>query len=120
MDYVTYLKGLRMIGQIDPLKKDDGTPAYALLVSVEPALAECIGWSKQNMTRKEFLAYLKENDILVFSNIEEFIKWKKTKIKPSEMKKKFKRNISEERRNQLKNQINSVRPGKIPSTSENT
>lgn len=119
IDYVSYLKNLRMIGPIDPWKRDDGSPALALLVAVDNALTECLGWSKQEMTRNEFLGYLKDNDILVFGNIEEFVNWKKEKIKPSEGKPKFKRNISEERRKQLQNHASEMRSKLKPSTSEN-
>lgn len=108
-----------MIGPVDPWKKDDGSFAVALLVSVDNALTECNGWSRQDLTRSEFLSYLKDNDILVFSNIDEFVNWKKNKIKPSEGKPKFKRNISEERRKQLQNHASEIR-GKIkPFISEN-
>lgn len=118
MNYVSYLKSLRMIGQVDPWKMDDGTPAIALLVSVENALVECNGWANAEMTRNEFLSYLKANDVLVFSNIDEFVDWKKNKDKPSS-KKKFKRNISDERRNQLRNHAKEMRDKIRPTISEN-
>lgn len=118
MDYVAYLKTLRMIGQFAPMKKDDGGFAEALLVSVEIALQECNGWSNQDLTRSEFLNCLKDNDILVFSNIEDFVNWKKEKSKPSEGRKKFKRVISEERRNQLKKHAELMREKIRPTISE--
>lgn len=119
LPYVKYLEKLKMIGAVDPWKMDDGSPAFALLVSVEIALAECNSWGNQQMKRSEFLSYLKAHNILVFSNIDEFVNWKKDKIKPSNDKPKFKRNISEERRKQLRNHASEIR-GKIkPSTSEN-
>lgn len=118
MDYIKYLTNLRMIGPFDPWKKDDGDISMALLVSVDNALAECIGWSNQEMSRGEFLTYLKTNDVLVFSNIEDFVKWKKDKSKPSG-KKKFKRNISDERRNQLRNHAKEMRDKIRPTISEN-
>lgn len=118
MNYVAYLKSLKMVGQVDPWKMDDGTPAIALLVSVESALAECIGWSNQDMTRSEFLAYLKANDVLVFSNIQDFVDWKKNKAKPSD-RNKFKRNISEERKNQLRNHAKDMRDKIRPTIPEN-
>jgi hypothetical protein len=39
---------------------------------VETALDECKEWSKQEITRKEFTDYLKQNDILLFNSVEEF------------------------------------------------
>lgn len=119
IDYVSYLNNLRMIGPVDPWKRDDGSPALALLVAVDNALAECTDWSRQEITRSEFLNYLKDNDILVFSNIDEFVNWKKDKFKPSEGKPKFKRNISPERRKQLQNHASQIRDKIKPSTSEN-
>lgn len=119
MNYVGFLKSLKMVGQIDPLKKDDGTPAYALLVSVDIALQECNAWGNQDMARAEFLSYLRDSDILVFSNIEEFINWKKDKLRPSEVKAKFKRKISPERRKALQNHAQSIREKIKGSTSEN-
>lgn len=106
MDYINYLRKLRMIGIFDPWKKDNGDYAEALLVPVDTALLECIDWANQDITRNEFLKYLKDNDILVFSNIDEYTKWKKNRNKPV---KKFKRIISEERKNQLREHAKSMR-----------
>lgn len=117
INYVNYLKSLRMIGAVDPWKLDDGSPAHALLVSVETALVECNGWAKQEITRSELLNILRSQDILVFSNIDEFVNWKKDKVNPSG-KKKFKRSISEERRKQLQNHASEMRSKLKPSTSE--
>ena len=113
MDYIGFLKKLRMIGVFEPWKKDNGDYAEALLVSVDTALLECNEWGKQDMSRSEFVTYLKNEDILVFSNIDEYSKWKKNKDKP---RKKFKRVISEERRNQLRNHAKEMRD-KLRSTN---
>lgn len=118
MNYVKYLKNLRMIGPVDPWKLDDGSPAMALLVPVESALVECNAWGNQDMTRNDFLTYLKTNDVLVFKNIDDFVNWKKNKLKPSE-KEKFKRTISEERKNQLRNHAKEMRDKIRPTNSEN-
>lgn len=118
MNYVAYLKGLKMIGAFSPWRKDDGEPAEALLVAVEQALDECNEWSNQGMSRNDFLSYLKEQDILVFSNIENYINWKKGKGKPSD-KPKFTRKISEERRNALKMHAKEMRDKIRPTNSEN-
>jgi hypothetical protein len=62
-----------MLGQVDPWRRtDEGQPIYTLLVPVETALDECKEWSKQEITRKEFTDYLKQNDILLFNSVEEF------------------------------------------------
>lgn len=116
-NYVKFLEGLRMIGPFHPWKKDDGDVYKALLVPVENAQLECTGWSNQEMTRSEFLSYLKLQDVLVFGNVEDFVKWRKGEKKPSG--KKFKRVISEERRIQLRNHAKSMREKIKASTSEN-
>lgn len=118
MNYVAYLRGLKMIGAFSPWRKDDGEFAEALMVSVEIALSECNEWSNQGMTRSELLSYLKEHDVLVFSNIEDYVNWKKGKGKPSD-KPKFKRTISEDRRNALKMHAKAMRDKIRPTTSEN-
>lgn len=118
MDYVKYLTNLRMIGPFDSFLRDDGSQSQALLVSVDTALEECIGYFKEDISRSSFLSYLKGKDILVFGNIEDFVKWKKVRIDPSK-KKKFKRNISEERKLALKKHAESIRDKIRPTTSRN-
>lgn len=49
----------------------------ALLVPVQVALDECNGWSNQDITKAQFLAYLRENDVEVFNSVEDFVKLKK-------------------------------------------
>lgn len=117
MNYVSYLKKMKMIGAFDPWKKIDGDPYCALLVAVDIALEECLSWSNQDMGRTEFLAYLKQEDILVFSNVEDFVLWKKNKHKPSE-KKKFTRKLSEERKLALKKHAEEMRSKLLPSISQ--
>lgn len=107
MDYVKYLKSLKMIGQFYPWKKEDGVAAVALLVAVDIALAECNHWANQDLTRSELLTLLKAEDVLVFGNIEEYVKWKETGVLKT--KSKYKRNISEERRNALKKHAEMMR-----------
>ena len=109
-NYVTYLKNLKMIGQLDPWKDGEGEPLWALLVPVDNALEECKGWSKQEITRKEFITYLKDNSIMIFNSVDQFVDWKENKKKIDKPeRKKFTRNISEERRNQLKEHAKSIR-----------
>lgn len=120
IDYVRYLKGFRMIGQIDPWRADDnGKPIFALLVTVDVALAECIALSGQDMTRHEFLSYLKEQDVQVFKNVDEFANLKEGKVREVKAKKNFKRKVSEETREKLRNRMKSINSKKIPSISKN-
>jgi hypothetical protein len=85
----------------------------ALMVNTQIALDECNYWSNQDITRSNLVKELKDNDILVFSNIHEFTEWKKNRDKP---KKKHKRVISEERRNALRNHAKEMRD-KLRSTN---
>lgn len=108
-DFVTYLKRHGFIGQIDPWRRhDNGDPVLCLLTSVEPALQECIGWSNLELTRGEFVKYLQSENIFVFRSIAEFEKYKGEKIEEKlELKKK--RNISEDTRKKLKENMHAVR-----------
>ena len=117
MNYISYLKKIKMIGEFDPWKTNNGKPYYALLVAVDIALEECKAWSKQDISRSEFLSHLKNEDVLVFGNVEDFVEWKKNRKNPSA--KRFKRNISEERRNALRKHAEDMRSKLGPSISEN-
>jgi hypothetical protein len=80
-DYIGYLKRHSMIGPMHPWNKNDqAAPIMGLLVPVQSALDEIIGWTGQDITRNEFLAHLKENNISVFNNIDEFVNLKSKPI----------------------------------------
>lgn len=106
-DYVAYLKKHLMVGQIDPWRStDEGKKLYTLLVSVEIAMEECQAWSNQEFSRHDFVNYLKTNDVLVFKNVEDFVKTKEeAKEEQIIFKKGFKKKITEERREQLRKQV---------------
>jgi len=113
-----------MVGQIYPWNKlDESDPVLALLVPVSSAIDEYKAETGLDITRHEFVTQLRKEGTLVFNNIEEFVKYrdnlKKLQRAVKAVKPIVKRNISEERRNQLKEQINSIRPKSGPSISKN-
>lgn len=112
-DFVEYLKRHGFIGQIDPWRRhDNGDPVLCLLTHVEPALKECIGWSNVEISRGEFVKYLQSENIFVFRAIAEFEKYKDTKIEPKlELKKK--RNVSEERKKKLQEQVQKMNEARV-------
>lgn len=125
-DYATYLKRHLMVGQIDPWRKtDEGKPFYALLVPVDTAIHECQGWSGQDFGRKEFISYLKTNDILVLSTPEDLSKVREDKVeevkvvKAEKKAKRVKREVTPERREQLRIQALKMREVRKASTCEN-
>lgn len=94
-----------MLGIVDPWRKTyDDKPVYTILVTLETAVDECKLWSGQDINRQEFINYLKLNDIYLFKNVDHF-KAEKDEIK----EKKAKRQISDERRKQLSEQMKFVR-----------
>lgn len=110
-DYAGWLKRHLMAGQIDPWRKTDKRkPMYTLLVSVEIAMEECKGWSRQEFSRHDFINYLKVNDIIVFNNIDEFVDWRKVREEQevSERKPKLKRIVSEEEKIRRKEQMKQI------------
>lgn len=119
-DYVAYLKKHLMVGQIDPWREtDEGNKIYTLLVPIETAIEECKAWSNQEFSRSNFINYLKVNDVLTFKNVEEFAKMKEEKEEKKEIvfKKGFKKQISEERREKLRNQMVLINESKKASIS---
>ena len=70
-DYVTFLKRRQFIGQLTAGDR----PIDGLLVPLQIALDECTYWSGQDVSRKEFLSYLRENDIFV-GDLDDFQKAK--------------------------------------------
>jgi hypothetical protein len=70
-DYITFLKGRQFIGQLSAGERS----ICGLLVPLQIALDECTFWSGQDVTRKELLSYLRENDIFV-GDLNEFQKAK--------------------------------------------
>lgn len=124
IDMVNFLKSYHMVGQLHPsFKEEKGESIVALLVPVGTAITEYTEWSGQDITRTEFIKSLKEQGVLVFSSMEEFIKIRDNLKKIEKLikkdKKKFKRNISEERKNELKEHAFLMRSKIRPSISEN-
>lgn len=61
---------------IGPIMKDR---TEALLVPVDNALAECMAWGKQDITKHQFLKILEDKNVLVFRTIDDFAKTKAEK-----------------------------------------
>jgi len=105
-----------MLGQVDPWRKTlEDEPIYTLLLDLNTAYEECKRWSNQDISRQEFIDYLKINDIYLFKNVDEF-KTVKEKKKPKESSVKTKKSMSQEQREILRNRmikINSERKGSI-------
>ena len=100
-----------MLGVVDPWRKTfDDKPIYTILVPLDTAYEECKLWSQQEFSKTEFSNYLKINDIYLFKNVDDF-KELKDEIK-EEKKNRRKRNLSPERREQLSNQMKSIRQNK--------
>lgn len=117
VDYVEYLKRHFFIGQIDPWRRtEDGRPILCLLTNVKDAIEECKNWSGEEISKQEFLRIMKEGDIFVFRNIEEFQKvkdeLKDSRKQVDETALKFKRTVSEERKEKLRNQASLARAAK--------
>lgn len=123
-DYASYCKRHKLSGQVDPWRKTDtDKPIYALLVPVEMALEECKGWSGQDITRHEFLQYLKLNDTLAFKNIDEFAKFRddrEEERKAQPKPKKHKRELTEEQRETRRIQMKEINESKKASILWNT
>lgn len=124
MKIESFLKSYKMLGQIWPVSKMDTTePVIALLVPVDIAMKEYSGWSGEEVTKYDFIKSLKDSGVCVFKSLDEFVRYRDNlkgleKIVRNE-KKVFKRNISEERRNQLKEHAASIRAKKTSSISQN-
>jgi hypothetical protein len=75
-NYTEFLKRRQFIGQVHPWNKNEqnNNPMMALLVPVQNAIDECNYWSGQDITREQFLTYMKNNNIYVFKNIDDFVK----------------------------------------------
>jgi hypothetical protein len=58
----------------------------ALMCSVDTAKDECELWSGQELPRRAFLAYLKDNDICIFNTIDDFVKEKELREKAESKK----------------------------------
>lgn len=121
-NYSEYLKRHLMIGQIDPWRVDiDGKPIYALLVPFDSALNECKEWSGQDLTRGELLQDMKENNIFVFRNVDEFGKIRDKLREEEKLLKKeakgHKKALSEERRKKLQEHAAKIRELKNGGTA---
>jgi len=113
-----------MVGQIYPAyRHDTSEPVIALLIPVNTAMEEYVSWSDQEITRHDFIKELRDNGVSVFNNIDEFVKVRDNLKEMEKLikkeKKKHKRNISEERRNQLKEHASSIRAKIGSSISQN-
>lgn len=116
-NYAEYLKRRLLIGQIDPWRVDaDGQAFYTTLVPLETAMSECKEWSKQDINRKAFLNHLRNCNILVFSNIEDFTRHK-ANTKGNELVKP-KKQISEEQRKILSERMKRINSKKKKKPSE--
>lgn len=123
LTYGELLKSQLMVGQIDPWRRtDDGNPIYALLVPTQIALDECNAFRKrvnpdsEELTRAQMLKHLKDDDVFVFRNVDEFVNLKnnlkdskKQKIVVDFLKPKSKRTISPERKITLQKQAEKMR-----------
>jgi CHASE3 domain sensor protein len=119
-NYVEYLKRRMMIGPLDPWRRtDDDEPLYALLVSLETAINECKDWSNQDIVRKEFMDYLKINNIWAFKNVDEFVEVKKERKAEKIVKKKITRNFTPEQRKELSERMKLLNSQKTRSIPEN-
>jgi len=105
-----------MLGQVDPWRKTlEDEPIFTLLVTVDYALEECKSWSNQDVSKQEFINYLKINDIYLFKNVDEFkaITEKKNTLRVE----KKKREISPELREKLRNNMIKNRQNRKGSTT---
>lgn len=111
-DYATYLRRHGMVGPVDP--KFETT-----LVSLDAAMAECSGWSGQELHRASFISYLKANNIIPFRDIDDFVSYR-DKIRKEQ---KFSRKLTPERRKQLSEQMKQINDKKrdilSPQTHDN-
>jgi len=113
-----------MVGQIYPTNRHSETePVIALLVPVQNAMDEYQAQTGEEVTRKAFISLLKEQGVHVFNNLEDFDKFKnnlkKLEKEVKQNKVAQKRNISEERRNQLKEHASAIRAKIGASISQN-
>ncbi|MBR1245507.1 hypothetical protein JQ609_01035 [Bradyrhizobium sp. AUGA SZCCT0169] len=66
-----------MIGQLHSWNSfDQTTPIIGLLVPLEVAMNECAQWSGQEITRFEFIKYLRDQGVHVFNTLDEFMQEK--------------------------------------------
>lgn len=124
VNYVKHLQGIFFIGELDPWRKDDeGNSYFALLVPLDTALQECKDWSDQDLGRKEFVDYLKLNNVWVVKNIEEFQKIKETRenerqIAREEKKNSRRRNLTQEQRKALSERMSLLNKSKNTPSAE--
>jgi hypothetical protein len=90
-----------------------------LLVSLETAINECKDWSNQDIVRKEFMDYLKINNIWAFKNVDEFVEVKKERKAEKIVKKKITRNFTPEQRKELSERMKLLNSQKTRSIPEN-
>jgi len=104
-NYIDYLKRHFMLGQVDPWRKTlEDKPIFTLLVDLNTAIEECKLWSGQEISKQEFVNYLKINDIYLFKNIDEFKEVKERK-QTATTSPKTKKSISPERKELLRKQM---------------
>jgi hypothetical protein len=66
-NFIEFLKRRSFIGQLHPgiRSEDQRNPIIGLLVPVQSAIDECELWSGQELPRKEFVNYLKTNNVFL-------------------------------------------------------
>ena len=118
-NYIDYLKRHLMLGQVDPWRKTlEDQPIFTLLVDLNTAIEECKLWSGQEISKQEFVNYLKINDIYLFKNIDEFKNLKEKKItEPTVFK--VKKTMSKEQREILRNRMLKINNERKASITEN-
>jgi hypothetical protein len=81
-NYIRFLKGKSFIGQLHPAigSEDQRNPIVGLLVPIQIAIDECELWSGQELPRKEFVTYLRNNDIFL-GDANDFLKSKEQRSK---------------------------------------
>jgi hypothetical protein len=80
--FIEFLKRKSFIGQLHPVisSEDQRDPIIGLLVPVQSAIDECELWSGQELSRKEFVTYLKTNNIFL-GDADDLLKLKEQRAK---------------------------------------
>jgi hypothetical protein len=81
-NYIGFLKRKSFIGQLHPAisSEDQRNPIVGLLVPIQIAIDECDLWSGQELPRKEFVTYLKNNNIFL-GDVDDLLKLKEQRSK---------------------------------------
>ncbi len=81
-NYIEFLKRRSFIGQLHPAItfEDQRNPIVGLLAPIQVAIDECELWSGQELPRKEFVAYLRDNNIFL-GDADDLLKLKQQRSK---------------------------------------